>query len=166
MAEFIEQTLVLLKPDTVERALIGRVISRLEDAGFKIVGMKMVQPDEKIALDHYSEDIAIRHGELVRTYNVDFLTSGPVVAMVIEGVSAIENIRKFCGTTEPKSSAPGTIRGDFSHMSYGHADKMAHVAKNIIHASADKADAEREIKIWFTPDEILEYTNVHEKHTR
>jgi nucleoside-diphosphate kinase len=166
MSVHIEQTLVLLKPDAVERGLIGRVISRLEDAGFKIVAMKMVQADKEKALAHYTEDIATRHGEHVRRYNVDFLTSGPVVAMMIEGVNAIENIRKFCGTTEPKSSLPGTIRGDFAHMSYGYSDESEQVAKNIIHASADKADAKREIGVWFSPEEIVEYTSVHERHTR
>jgi len=166
MSIHIEQTLVLLKPDAVERAIAGKIITKLEDAGFKMVALKMVRPDQKIALEHYTEEIAEKHGQKVRDYNVNFLTSGPVVAMVIEGVNAVENIRKFCGTTEPKSAVPGTIRGDYSHMSYGHADAMAQVAKNVIHASDSLDSAAREIKIWFSPDEIVTYTNCHEKHTR
>lgn len=165
MSKFVEKTLVLLKPDTVERGLMGRIISRFEDAGFKIVAMKMVKPTKETALDHYDEDIAKRHGEHMRRYNVDFLVSGPVLAMVIEGVNAIENVRKYCGTTEPKASPPGTIRGDFSHMSYAHADEKEHVVKNVIHASADPEYAEKEIRIWFNPEELINYNVVHEIHT-
>ena len=140
--------------------------SRFEDAGLKVVGMKLVHSDEAKALEHYDEDIAKRRGEHIRKYNVDFLTSGPVVAMVVEGVNAVENVRKMCGTTEPKSAPPGTIRGDFSHVSYGHCDDEKMVVKNIIHASADKKYAKKEIDIWFTSEEIIEYKSVHEIHTR
>jgi nucleoside-diphosphate kinase len=166
MSKHIERTLVLLKPDTVERGLIGRVIGRLEDAGFKIVAMKMVQADAKLASEHYDEDVAKRNGEHIRRYNIDFLTSGPVVAIVIEGLRAVENIRKFCGTTEPMSSPPGTIRGDFSHSNYASADDGKKVLHNIIHASGDLEYAEKEIKLWFNPEELIDYTTVHEKHTR
>jgi nucleoside-diphosphate kinase len=81
-------------------------------------------------------------------------------------VNAIENVRKFCGTTEPKASPPGTIRGDFSHVSYGYCDDEKMVVKNIIHASEDEHFAEQEIRVWFKPSEIIEYSNVHERHTR
>lgn len=165
MSEHIEKTLVLLKPDSVERGLIGKIISRFENVGFRIIAMKMIAPTAEITEQHYA-DVAERHGDKIFKQNVDFLSSGPVVAMVIEGVSAIENVRKMAGTTEPKSSPPGTIRGDFSHMNYGYADEKGHVAKNVIHASSSKEDAEREIKLWFKPEEIAEYQNVHEKHTR
>ena len=166
MSEHIEKTLVLLKPDAVERGLIGRIIGRFEDAGFKIVAIKMVQIDKKMAEAHYDEEIAIRHGKHIREYNISFLASGPVLAIVIEGINAIENVRKFCGSTEPKSALPGTIRGDFSHMSLEHGNSMKQVIKNVIHASADKEYAEKEIKLWFLPEEINEYQSVHEKHTR
>jgi len=166
MSVHIERTLVLLKPDAVERGLMGRVLMRFEDAGLKIVGLKLVQSDEAKALDHYDEDIAKRRGEHVRKYNVDFLTSGPVLAMVVEGVHAIENVRKMAGTTEPKSALPGTIRGDFSHVSYSHCDDKEMVVRNIIHASADKKYAEKEIKIWFSLRELVDYKSVHEIHTR
>ena len=164
--KYLNRTLVLLKPDSVERALMGRVINRFEEAGFKIVAMKMVKADPSTVGKHYDEDLARRRGEHIRQYNIDFISSGPVLAMVIEGVNAIENVRKLCGTTEPKSSPPGTIRGDFSHVSYGYCDDEKMVVKNVIHASENEEFAEKEIKIWFKDDEIVDYTNVHERHTR
>lgn len=166
MNKHIEQTLVLLKPDAVERGLIGKIINRFEEAGFKIVALKMVKADKELVEKHYTEDISRRLGEHIRKYNVDFITSGPIVAMIIEGVMAIENVRKFCGTTEPKSSPPGTIRGDFSHISYGYCDDAKKVVKNIIHASENSDYAKREIEVWFNTEEITDYRNVHEKHTR
>lgn len=166
MNKHIERTLVLLKPDAVERGLIGEIIARFEDAGFKIVGMKLVKASEELAMKHYDEDVAKRRGEHVRKYNVDYIISGPVLAMVIEGVRAIDNVRKFCGTTEPTSAQPGTIRGDYSHVSYGYCDDLKVVVKNIIHASADPIFAKQEINLWFKPAELVDYTVVHEVHTR
>jgi len=165
-SKYLDRTLVLLKPDSVERSLIGKIISRFEEAGFKIVAMKMVQATPEMVGKHYDEDLARRRGEHIRQYNINFISSGPVVAMVVEGVSAIENVRKLCGTTEPKSSPPGTIRGDYSHVSYGYCDDEKMVVKNVIHASENEEFAEREISIWFKPTEIVTYTNVHERHTR
>jgi len=161
----IEKTLVLVKPDGVQRGLIGRIISRFEDAGLKIVGLKMVWINKEFAHKHYTEDLARRRGEHVRKYMTDFITSGPVVAMVLEGVHAIENVRKICGTTEPKAAPPGTIRGDYSHVSFEHCDKKKQVVKNIIHASADKKDAEYEVELWFKPEELHGYKTVHDIHT-
>lgn len=166
MSNFIERTLVLLKPDAVERALMGRILERFEDAGFKIIGLKMVKPSKEKGKEHYTDDLAKRHGQKVRDIAVEYISSGPVVAMIIEGVNAVENVRKFAGTTEPKSAPPGTIRGDFSHLSFGHSDAKNIATKNIIHASGNLQEAEQEIKVWFQPDEIIEYTAVHEKHTR
>jgi len=160
----IERTLVLIKPDGVQRSLIGRIITRFEDAGLKIVGMKMSWVDEAFAKQHYTEDLAIRRGEHVRKYMTDFITSGPVIAMVIEGVDAIENVRKIVGATEPKSAAPGTIRGDFCHVSYSHCDEKKQGVKNVIHASADKKDAAYEVPLWFTPKELHTYKTVHDIH--
>ena len=162
----IERTLVLIKPDGVERGLIGKIISRFEDPGLKIIAMKMVWVDKNFAKKHYTEDLAKRRGEEVRNMMVNFITEGPVVALILEGVNAIENVRKIVGTTEPKSSLPGTIRGDFCHVSYSYADSKKIVVKNIIHASSSKEDAENEIKLWFKKDEIHNYTNVHDKHIR
>ena len=132
----IERTLVLIKPDGVARGLVGRVLQRFEDAGMKIVGLKMRWVDEKFARKHYTEDLAKRRGENVRKYMVDFLQEGPVVAVVIEGVHVVDNARKIVGETEPRAAAPGTIRGDFAHISYAHADKEKKGIKNIIHSSA------------------------------
>lgn len=164
MVLIIERTLVLIKPDGVERGLIGDIVKRFEQRGFKIIGLKMAFIDENFAKKHYTEDIAIRRGEHVRRYNVDFLTSGPVVAIVLEGVNAIENIRKIVGDTEPRKALPGTIRGDFSHVSYQYCDDKKCVVKNVIHASADKNDAERELKLWFKDSELYRYNSVHDKH--
>ncbi len=161
----MEQTLVLIKPDGVERGIVGKIITRLEDAGLKIIGMKMVWVDKEFAKKHYTEDIAKRRGKHVRNYTIDYLLSGPVVAMILEGINAIDNVRKICGTTEPKSAPPGTIRGDFSHASFDHCDKKKKVVRNLIHASANQKDAKSEINLWFKRSELLSYSTVHEKHT-
>jgi len=161
----IERTLVLFKPDSVQRQIMGKIITRFEDAGIKVVAMKMQHVAEDLALNHYDEKIAKTHGDKIRRQNIDFLTSGPVLAMVLEGVNVVENVRKMVGSTEPKSSAPGTIRGDFAHMSYAHADVKGHVAKNVIHASGNKEAAETEICLWFAGNEIVNYKTVHELHT-
>lgn len=164
--KMIERTLVLVKPDGVERGLIGECIKRFEQRGFKIVGMKMVWTDKDHAMKHYTEDIAKRNGEHVRDYLLEFITSGPVVAMVIEGVNAIENVRKIVGSTEPKAALPGTIRGDFTHVSYGYADDKKIVIKNLIHASSDKEDSDSEIPLWFNDNELHTYDTTHDKHIK
>jgi len=161
----IERTLVLIKPDGVKRGLMGRIVGRFEDAGMKIVGMKLKQTEEAHALKHYTEDLAVRRGQVVRDRMVDFLKTGPVLAFVLEGINVIENVRKMVGATEPKSALPGTIRGDFSHVSYSHADAQGKGVENLIHASADAADAEREVQLWFSKDELTSYKTVHEAHT-
>jgi nucleoside-diphosphate kinase len=161
----IEKTLVLLKPDAVQRGLMGEIISRFEKAGMKIVAMRLAWSDADKAAKHYTEDITVRRGEKVRNQLVNFITSGPVLAMVIEGVSAIENVRMMVGSTEPKAAQPGTIRGDYSHVSFSHADEQDRVVENIVHASSDEADAQREIYIWFNEDEIYNYKTVYESHT-
>src|SRR3989338_3095239 len=158
----IERTFVAIKPDGVQRAIIGRIIQRFEDAGLKIIGMKMKWVDKDFASRHYTEDIAERRGKHVRNWLLDFITKGPVIAMVLEGVEAIEVVRKLIGGTEPKTAAPGTIRGDFTHVSYGMGDKMKRTIPNVVHASANKADAEHEIALWFTVDELYNYRTVHE----
>jgi nucleoside-diphosphate kinase len=160
----IERTFVMIKPDGVQRQLIGKVLERFEQSGLKIVAMKMAWVDENFAKQHYTEDISRRRGEHVRKYLVDFLKEGPVLAFVLEGVNAIENVRKIVGATEPKSALPGTIRGDFAHVSYAYADDKHMVVRNIIHASADKNDAEYEVKLWFKPEEIHSYKTVSEFH--
>jgi len=160
----IEQTLVLIKPDGVERGLIGEVIKRFEQRGLKIVALKLTKVDKNFAQKHYTEDIAKRRGEKVRNLLIDYLSDGPVVAMIIEGVNAIENVRKLVGATESKAALPGTIRGDFSHVSYSYADKKQIAVKNIIHASADEKDATAEKSLWFSIDEIYDYKIAGQNH--
>ena len=159
-----ERTLVLLKPDAVQRGLMGEIITRFEKAGMKIVGMKLRWVDSERAGRHYGEDIIKRRGEKVRELLIKFITSGPVLAIVVEGVDAIENVRMMCGTTEPKSAPPGPIRGDYSHISYRYADLAGKAVENIIHASSSPEDAEKEIYLWFNEDEIFDYHTVYEIH--
>ncbi len=160
----IERTLVLVKPDGIKRGLTGEIIKRFEQRGLKIIGMKMVQIDKGFAEKHYTEDLARRRGEKIREININFLQESPVVAVVLEGVNAIDNVRKIVGDTEPKSALPGTIRGDFCHISYDYANKGEGKAiRNIVHASANKKDAEYEIKLWFNDDEMYSYKFCHEE---
>lgn len=162
--ETIERTLVLLKPDAVQRGLMGEIITRFEKAGMKIVGLKMKWVDMEKASQHY-EDVGVRRGEKVKKVLVDFISSGPVLAMAIEGVDAVENVRMMAGPTEPKAAPPGTIRGDYSHVSFKHADLEGKAVKNIIHSSGNKEEAEKEIWLWFNEDEIYDYKTVHEALT-
>jgi nucleoside-diphosphate kinase len=160
----IQQTLVLVKPDGVARGLTGEVIKRLEQRGLKIVALKLTQVEKSLAQKHYTEDIAERHSEKVLQNLLNFIVSGPVVAMIVEGVRAIENVRKLSGPTESREALPGTIRGDFSHVSYTYADKKGIAVKNIIHASANEEDAKSEIALWFSVDEIHDYKRAEDDH--
>lgn len=162
----IERTLVLIKPDGVQRGLIGEIISRFEKTGLKVIGMKLQHIDRKFAEKHYTDDIAKRRGENVRNWLLEFITEGPVVAICLEGIEAIEIVRKIIGSTEPKAAVPGTIRGDYAHVSYGYADQKGIPIRNLIHASGNKEDAEREVPLWFSKNEIFDYSVSHEKHIR
>ena len=157
---FIQRTLVLVKPDGVQRALAGRIIQRFEDAGLKIVAMKMKWIDRDFAKKHYFAHL----GKPMYLRLENFIVSGPVIAMAIEGVSAIETVRKLVGSTEPKSALPGTIRGDFAQHSYQYTDQKGIAIKNLIHASGNEEEADYEIKLWFNPEEIHSYRTVHEIH--
>ena len=117
-----------------------------------------------LAQKHYTQDIAERRGKEVRDRLLEFITEGPIVAMIIEGVNAIENVRKIVGPTESKSALPGTIRGDFSHVSFEYADAKKVPVKNLIHASSDEKDAKSEIAIWFSIDEIHDYKRAEDSH--
>ena len=160
----IERTLVLLKPDAVQRAFIGEIISRFERVGLKIVGMKMVFASKDFASKHYLS-IKERVGQKIFDNTVKYITEGPVIAICIEGVHSIEVVRKMVGSTEPKTALPGTIRGDYAHVSYAHSDSKNIAVKNLIHASGNKEDAKTEIDLWFKKDELHSYSTVHEKHT-
>ncbi len=161
----MERSLVLLKPDSVERGLIGEIIHRFERAGLKIAGLKMLHPKHEHASKHYTEDLAQRRGQHVRDLMIEMLTSGPVVAIALEGVEAVELVRKMIGSTEPKSAAPGTIRGDYAHVSFKHADEKKIGVYNLVHASGSVLEAEQEIAVWFTPEELLGHQPGYTKHT-
>lgn len=156
----LEQTLVLVKPDGVARGLTGDVIKRIEQRGLKIVGLKLVKVDADFSKKHYAAHVEKGFYKGLE----DFIVSGPVVAMVVEGVDAIENIRKLAGATESKSALPGTIRGDYTHVSYSHADEQGIAIKNVVHASGDAEDAEKEVALWFSIDELHSYNRSDETH--
>ena len=157
----MERTLILIKPDGVERGLIGEILSGFERVGLKIIGMKMVWIDKEFSKKHYAAHVEKAFYKGLEA----FIVSGPVVAMVLEGIEAVDLVRKLVGATEPKSSAPGTIRGDYAHHSYGYADKKGIAIKNLIHASGSKEDAKAEVGLWFSAKEMHSYATVHEKHT-
>lgn len=163
----IERTLVLLKPDAVKRGLMGRILMRLEDVGLKIVGAKMVWVSEELGRKHYDTigEVGKRRGEKVLKEVLHFMSTGPVMAFCVEGINAVENVRKMCGSTEPKAALPGTIRGDFSHVSFAHANTVGKAIENVIHASGSVEEAQKEIALWFTAKELHTYKTVHEAHT-
>lgn len=165
VCETIQRSLVLLKPDALERGLVGEIIQRFERVGLKIVGLKMVWPNEETAMKHYTEDLAIRRGEHVRKLMVEMLLSGPVVAIALEGVEAVELVRKMVGGTEPKTAAPGTIRGDYAHVSYKHADARGTGIFNLIHASGNAEEAEQEIQVWFDTNELHDFNPAYTQRT-
>lgn len=164
----VQKTLILLKPDTLQRGLVGEILTRFERVGLKIVGTKMLAPDKAHYYKHYEEigKMVTRRGEHTFNITLDMMTQGPVIAMVLEGVEAVALVRKLVGPTEPKSAAPGTIRGDYSHISFGYADSHNIGIPNLIHASGDVDEAEQEIKHWFADTELYDYQVLHEKFTR
>ena len=149
----IERTLVLVKPDGVQRSLTGTVISKFENAGLKIVGMRMVWVNKALSKKHYSDHI----GKPFFSGLDEFIRSGPVIAIVLEGVEAIKNVRRIVGSTAPAEATPGTIRGDYAHHSYAYADRGGKSIANIIHASGDAKDAKKEIALWFDKKELHSY---------
>lgn len=164
----IERTLVLFKPDAVQRGLVGEILTRFERVGLKIIGTKMVHPTKEHFHTHY-EDIGqmiTRRGEDTFNITLDLMTTGPVIAMVFEGVEAVQLVRKLVGPTEPKSASPGTIRGDYSHMSFVYADAEHKGIPNLIHASGDDEEAAKEVAHWFSDSELYSYDALNEKFTR
>ncbi|TMF39381.1 MAG: nucleoside-diphosphate kinase [Chloroflexi bacterium] len=138
-----ERTLVLIKPDGVQRLLTGRILARYEDRGLKIIGLKLIQVSRELAERHY----AIHREKPFFAGLVDFITSGPLVAAVLEGPNAIAVVRAMNGATRPHEAAPGSIRGDFA----------LETAQNLVHASDSAETADTEVALWFRPDELLEY---------
>jgi nucleoside-diphosphate kinase len=164
----IEKTLIVFKPDAVQRGIVGEILQRFERVGLKIVGTKMISPTKEHYYKHYEEigKMITRRGKDKFDITLEMMVQGPVIAMVLEGVEAVELVRKLVGTTEPKSAAPGTIRGDFSHMSFGYGDAQSKGIPNLIHASGDPDEAEQEISHWFSDEELYDYATLNEKFTR
>ena len=186
-----ERTVVLVKPDGVKRGLIGEVIRRLEQRGLKVVAMKMIVASAEQARDHYPNteawlttigeksladyramgkdpiaemgtDDKLAIGKKVSGYNVEFFVSGPLVAMIVEGIDAIAMVRKIVGHTFPSKADTGTIRGDYSVDSPILANADHRAIHNVVHASGDEAEAKHEIQHWFRPEEIHSYKRAEE----
>jgi len=182
-----ERTLVILKPDAVQRSLMGEIIQRIERTGLKFVAFKFFVPTEKQCWEHYNKDDkwflekgnrivedrknqglpiekeAKEYGEEIVKLLVDFLTSGPVLAMVVEGNSAVGVVKKLVGGTEPLTSDVGTIRGDYTIDSYPLSSADNRAVRNLLHCTDKPEEAEREMKIWFDKKEIVEYRLVSEQ---
>ena len=182
-----QQTLVLIKPDGVQRGLVGDVIGRFEKAGLKLVGMKMISPSKEILDKHYTNDVAyltalgekakagmeksglsdsrtpIQIGQWIRNQLGRYLAISPVVAMVWQGTHAISNIRQLVGSTNPISADVGSIRGDLTIDTIEMANLEGRSVRNLIHASSEPEEAKREIALWFTKSEIYDYENVMDK---
>lgn len=183
----MERTLIILKPDAVQRGLVGEIITRFEKVGLKIIAMKMLVPAAELLTEHYPEALvpivgnktkkdwdaygieyeesAEELGRMIIDATREFMRSGPVIAFVIEAGHAVEIVRKLVGTTGPKDSPPGTIRGDYTHLSLGRASLARKGAANLIHASGSVEEAGQEIAMWFTPEELYTYTLSHEHLT-
>ncbi len=183
-----ERTLVVIKPDGVQRSLIGEITGRFERVGLKLVGMKMLVASPEHIEKHYTIDPEWRRitGEkTIKNYKEkgqtppsedpleitgvilghlkNFMTSGPVIAMVWEGVHAVKIVRKLVGSTEPLSSDVGTIRGDYVIDSYQLSDKDGRAIRNLIHASGTVDEANKEIDLWFKNDELIDYKLAQDK---
>lgn len=186
-----EKTVVLVKPDGVKRGLIGEVIHRIEQRGLKIIALKMVRPSKQHIIDHYpntkewitgmgnktlenyrkygKDPVKLlgtsdpyKIGKLIQKWNVDFLSSGPLVAILAQGIHAVDMVRKIVGNTLPAKADMGTVRGDYSVDSPTLANTQKRAIHNIVHASGDPSEAEHEIKHWFDEKEIHEYSRAEE----
>jgi len=190
----MERTLLVIKPDAVQRGIIGDIISRFEKVGLKIIGTKMFQPSQDLLDRHYpksrkkfvkgigqktidsykeaglkpeeqfSTTDPLVIGEQVRQWLVKFMLDGPVLALVLEGPHAIEVVRKIVGFTLPQKAAPGTIRGDYSFDSSYLGNMQGRPIKNLVHASGNKEEAEFELDLWFSESELFDYDTIHQKH--
>lgn len=182
-----EKTFVIIKPDGVQRGLVGQILKRIERVGLKINALKMVVPTEEQCWTHYNKDEAwflkkgertvterqtaglpvdkepIEYGKDIVRGLVQFMTSGPVVAMVLSGNQAVGIVQKLVGGTEPLTSDVGTIRGDYTLDSYNLSSQDERAVRNLIHCSDKPEEAEREMKIWFNPEEIIGYRQLNEE---
>lgn len=182
--ENTERTLLVIKPDGVRRGLVGEILGRFEKLGLKVVGMKMLQLETDHLKKHYNKDDAwfkkmgegivqfwedhgkdagedfgttdlVELGKNVQTWLFDYMMSGPVVAIILEGPNAVQLVRKHVGSTYPAEAAPGTIRGDYHTDSQEKANLEKRAAYNMVHSSGNKEEAEFEIKLWFHKNEIF-----------
>lgn len=177
----VEQTLILLKPDAVQRGLVGEIIKRFERCGMKIVAMKMVYASEAIAMQHYDMDDdwfekvgkrlkekqgsnkePVEIGKEVQRQLASYIAQSPIITMVLESHNAVAHVRKLVGETSPEDSNPGTIRGDYSFDSFALANTSNRPVMNIIHTSGSVEEAKREIKIWFDDKEIHSWKRLDE----
>jgi nucleoside-diphosphate kinase len=183
----LEQTFVMLKPDTIQRSLIGELMQRIERTGLKLVALKMLRATEAQLTAHYGKDDAwylekgtkrakllaeagkpvdkepIEYGKDIVRGLIKFMTVSPMVAMVWEGNQAVGVVKKLVGATEPLTSDVGTIRGDFTIDSYGLSDTDQRAIRNLVHCSDQPAEAQREIAVWFKPDELHQYRHIAEE---
>lgn len=187
-----QKALIIIKPDGVQRGLIGRIVSRFEQVGLKIIGLKFEWATEEKVVAHYPEtdtwlnnvgnrtltnykkkgldaikifktDKAIEIGKIVKSWLIKYFKESPVLIMVAEGYGCIEVVRKLCGNAIPVLAAPGTIRGDFSHDTIDLANEQNRPLKNVVHASDTVEDGEKEVNIWFTNEELFDYETAGEK---
>ncbi len=184
-----ERTLILMKPDVLQRQIVGEILSRFERKGFKIVAVKMLNATKTQVGEHYAADEqylietgekakkgaemrgqdvsnwnSLEWGKIIRERNIAYLTCGPILAVVLEGPSVISSVRKVLGSTSPADGDVGTIRADYSFDSYALADVVARSTRTMLHASDSVENAQREIKIWFKENEICNnYETVAEK---
>lgn len=159
----VERTLVLLKPDAVARGVMGRVLTRFEDALLKVVGSKMVWMDADLTRQHYF-DLEERFGAGVYNATAAFMRTGPVLAFVLEGIDAVKTVRKIVGSTYPNEALPGTIRGDFAHQTRAYATGKGIAVANLVHASGNPEEAKQELELWFGASELFDYQTVAEKY--
>jgi nucleoside-diphosphate kinase len=158
----VERTLVLLKPDAVARGLAGRIVARFEDAALKIVGVKMRHIDAEFTRRHYF-DLEERLGADVYNTTATFMQSGPVIALVLEGVDAVVKVRKIIGTTYPDQATPGTVRGDYAHQTKASSEVSGKAVMNLVHASGNSEEAKYEVELWFDQSELFQYETLAEK---
>lgn len=144
----MQTTFLMVKPDGVQRGLVGEVISRVEKRGLRIIGMKMLTIDDDMASEHYQEHVGKDFYEGL----IEYITSGPVVAMAVKGDNAISVVRDMVGETDPNDASPGTIRGDYA----------LNIGRNIVHAADSEGSAERELDIFFDESDYQEYSRVEE----
>jgi len=144
-----ERTFVMVKPDGVQRGLVGTIINRFENRGYKLIGLKMLSPSQELLENHYAD---LKSRGFFPSL-ISYMLMGPVVAMVWQGTAAVSTGRSIVGATNPLNSAPGTIRGDF----------CIETGRNIIHASDSVDNAEKEIQLWFTETEVQSWTKAEEK---